>query len=139
MNAPGPCPRPGCPRKKRITPNSGKVQPYCTEHMAEYQRRYRKEQIDHINAGKRLRRRERTREEHARAEKERAAADAAEQLRRKPSPKQRRDYALDEQSEATMKGAGKRPVNTNVEGTAVLQLILGAYKAMEEKRTVSLV
>lgn len=33
---------------------------------------------------------------------------------------------------------GTRPANTNVEGTAVLKLILGAYDAMREKRTVSL-
>ncbi len=32
-----------------------------------------------------------------------------------------------------------RPANTNEEGTAVLKLILGAYDAMKEKRTVSLI
>ncbi|GLV57911.1 dehydrogenase [Dictyobacter sp. S3.2.2.5] len=33
---------------------------------------------------------------------------------------------------------GRRPVNTEVEGTNVLKVILGAYKSVEEKRTISL-
>jgi predicted dehydrogenase len=33
---------------------------------------------------------------------------------------------------------GTRPINTNADGTAVLKLILGAYRSIDEKRVVSL-
>jgi predicted dehydrogenase len=51
---------------------------------------------------------------------------------------QNNNFAAELEHFADCLAAGKRPVNTNVEGTAVLKLILGAYQAMEEKRTVSL-
>lgn len=51
---------------------------------------------------------------------------------------ERNNFAAEIEHFADCLAAGKRPVNTNVEGTQVLKLILGAYESMSEKRVVSL-
>jgi len=51
----------------------------------------------------------------------------------------RNNFAAEIEHFADCLAAGKQPVNTNVHGTQVLKLILGAYESMSEKRVVSLV
>jgi predicted dehydrogenase len=50
---------------------------------------------------------------------------------------QNNNFAAELEHFADCLAAGRRPVNTNVEGTSVLKLILGAYQSMSEKRVVS--
>jgi predicted dehydrogenase len=52
---------------------------------------------------------------------------------------QNNNFAAELEHFADSIAAGTQPLNTNVHGTAVLKLILGAYQAMDEKRIVSLV
>ena len=51
---------------------------------------------------------------------------------------QRNNFAAELEHFTDCLAEGKRPVNTNVEGTAVLKLILGAYESMEKNRAVAL-
>lgn len=51
---------------------------------------------------------------------------------------ERNNFAAEIEHFADCLATGQRPVNTYVDGTRVLKLILGAYESMSEKRVVSL-
>jgi len=51
---------------------------------------------------------------------------------------ERNSFAAELEHFADSIAAGTQPINTNVHGTQVLKLILGAYESMEQKRIVSL-